>query len=164
MRVQGDVQNLPGEVVPSEGVRAGRQLPGCAQRRHADANAGLCIIIIIICKAQSNLLLPDRRNGQHGSMLLPSDGHSAVLQATDGTWQLQLSIPAALAPLTLAYVVHVPDGGNGGNGTGSGVGQTIAPRTGSTFCVPVGMRPGSPDPLGERCFDVPRSRLAARWC
>ena len=82
-----------------------------------------------------------------------------MVQATDGTWQLQLSIPAALAPLTLAYVVHMP---NGGNGTAAGVGQTIAPWTGGHFCVPVGMRPGSLDPLGERWFNMPTGLLAAK--
>ena len=80
-------------------------------------------------------------------MLLLSDKLSAVTQATDGTWQLQLSIPAALAPLTLAYVVHVP---NSGNGAARGISQSVAPRTGGHFCVPVGMRPGLPDPLGEQ--------------
>ena len=92
-------------------------------------------------------------------MLLLSDGISADLQGADSTWQLQLSIPAALAPLTLAYVVHVP---NGGNDAASGAGQIIAPRTGGHFCVPVGMRPGSPDPLGELWFNVPEVRLAAK--
>ncbi len=69
------------------------------------------------------------------------------MQPADGAWQLQLRIPAALAPLTLAFVVRVPGGGSGASRAAD---QTIAPLTGGTFCVPVGMRPGSAAPLGAR--------------
>ena len=70
------------------------------------------------------------------------------MQREGGEWQLQLRIPSALAPLTLAYVIRVPGGAS------NAADQTITPQTGGHFCVPVGMRPGCATPLGahaSRC-------------
>ena len=96
-----------------------------------------------------------------GSNLDPrSGGMRTPMQPADDAWQLQLRIPAALAPLTLAYTVRVP--GNG-KGASSAADHIVAPKMGGNFCVPVGMRPGSPAPFGEALPFLQRSSPHAAW-
>lgn len=68
------------------------------------------------------------------------------MQLKEGAWQLQLSFPASLAPLTLAYTVYLSADAEQERGY---EGMELKPRRGGCFSVPVGMCPGEAVPLGE---------------
>lgn len=58
-------------------------------------------------------------------------------------WEVQFKIRKRLAPVNLAFVVYIPD-----------MGTTLASHQGKHFVVPVGMAPGSPEPLGPSLEQV----------
>lgn len=53
----------------------------------------------------------------------------------DGTWNVSTRVPAELAPMAISFVI-IRDG------------KFVAANGGHNFCAPVGMRRGSPTPLG----------------
>lgn len=59
-----------------------------------------------------------------------------------GGWQAQLRFAAELAPLTLAFTVHVPAVGSRDQDL------SVAARSKRPFAVPIGMGAGSPELLG----------------
>ena len=63
-----------------------------------------------------------------------------------GGWQAQLAFSADLAPLTLAFTVHVPAAAESSGGGGKDV--SVSGHSGRPFAIPVGMGAGSPEFLG----------------
>lgn len=80
----------------------------------------------------------------HGSSVAGGAMRTPMARAPGGGggWQVQLRFAAELAPLTLAFTVHVPAVGSGG------LDLSVAARSKRPFAVPIGMGAGSPELLG----------------
>lgn len=79
-------------------------------------------------------------------------------EAGGGRYSASLTLPRELAPVTLAFVMHVlPPGGEGGPG------RYITPLSGAHFSELVGMQPGAAEPLGACGGVVVGGWVGAVW-